>query len=52
MDWDKAELEGLSAAQLGLLLEVAFGWLPEYRRGLLVKLATQMRQVNTNDKPQ
>lgn len=46
----RAELEGLSALQLGLLIELAVGWLPGEKRNLLVKLAGQMKQVNEQTK--
>jgi len=52
MDWDKvrAELEELSKAQLRILIELAFGWLPLDRQDLLVKLVGQMKRVNKGDK--
>ncbi|MBA7470262.1 hypothetical protein ES705_16579 [subsurface metagenome] len=52
MDWDeaKAKLEGLSEAQLRLLIELAFRELPEDRQEFLVKLASQMKRVNKQDK--
>lgn len=52
MDWDKfrAELEELSKAQLRMLLELAFGWLPLDKQNLLVRLAGQMKSVNDEDK--
>ena len=52
MDEDKvkAELEELSEAQLRLLIELAFRELSEDRQELLVKLASQMKRVNKQDK--
>ncbi len=52
MDWDQAktELEGLSEAQLKMILQLAYGWLPEDRRDLLVELGGQMKRVNEQDK--
>ncbi|NVM23497.1 MAG: hypothetical protein HWN68_17160 [Desulfobacterales bacterium] len=42
----RAELEGLSEAQLRMLVVLSFKRLPENRRNLLLKLADQMRLVN------
>lgn len=39
------ELEGLSEAQLGLLIQLAYGWLPGDRRDLLVRLAVYQYPV-------
>ncbi|MBA7571367.1 hypothetical protein ES708_13129 [subsurface metagenome] len=52
MDWDEAKvkLEGLSEAQLELLIQLTFGWLPEVRQDLMVRLAGQMRRVNEQTK--
>ena len=51
MNWDKvkAELEGLSEAQLRLLIEMSFRELSEDRQEFLVKLASQMKEVNKQD---
>ncbi|MBA7475771.1 hypothetical protein ES707_11144 [subsurface metagenome] len=46
----RAKLEGLSEAQLRMLVELAFGWLPEDRQEILLKLADQMKRVNEGDK--
>ncbi|MBA7578941.1 hypothetical protein ES708_20807 [subsurface metagenome] len=52
MGWDKvkAELEGLSEAQLKLILKMAWRSLPEEQKELLVRLVAQMRHVNDEDK--
>ena len=51
VNWDKvkAELEGLSEAQLRLLIEMSFRELSEDRQEFLVKLASQMKEVNKQD---
>ena len=46
----KAELDGLSEAQLRLLVEVAFTELAEDRQEYLVRLAGQMKRVDEQDK--
>ena len=45
----RAELEGLSEAQLRMLVELTFGWLSKDRQEILVKLAGQMKRGNEGD---
>jgi len=45
-----ANLEGLSEAQLRLILEVAWGELPAQKKALLVKLAEAMRKETPSPK--
>ncbi len=52
MDFNElqSKLEGLSAAQLKLIFQVAWGELSEDRQEFLVKLASQMKKVNEVNK--
>ncbi len=52
MDFNElqSKLEGLSEAQLKLILQLTYGWLPEDKRDLLVKLTGEMKRVNELDK--
>ncbi|MBA7537708.1 hypothetical protein ES705_29977 [subsurface metagenome] len=52
MAWDEveAELEGLSEAQLKLLLRLVVSWLSEAQEELLLRLVGQIRLVNEEDK--